>query len=590
MNARTTWILFLSAAVLGGYLYLSGSRSGHGSGVGGDGFVPVVGSEVTAVELARSNLVLRVERTASGWQMVLPVTYRAQSSSVDAFLEALEGMRPRTMIPLSRIADSGATNGLTAFGLDESALTLKLETIPGNPPVFFKLGGPAPFGNQFYCHQVGSDVLFTASDSLLASVPRTPDAWRDRSLFDLEGEAFDRVEVRGKPGFVAERSPAHDSWRLTRPLSARADSSRIETLLGSLQRLRVAGFVAESPLTDLGPLGLQPAEIELIVGRGSNDLVRLQFGRSPTNAPDYVFVRRLATTNLVLVPAEAAALLRLPVANFRDRRLLPPLDGVDALAAMTGTNQIILERRGTNWWLAGNPPQPADPDRVSQLLEQLSFIEIAEFPDDVPADLTRYGLAAPGREWSLRSGTNEVVRLAIGAEDGLDKAFVRRADEMPVYSVPLAEVLRLPNTAAQLRLLRFDPTNVVQVVVRQRGRSHAVTRGPDGAWQGVPAIPGILFDEAVNETLYRIGRMEGARYPVRDDRQLELLKFPEVNHELEIELGPGAPMRRLTLRFGGRNPLDNLFALAVCDSDEHGFLFEFPGALYLDVLRDFNVP
>jgi len=594
MNTRTTWILLVTALALGAGLYLTAPRNGPATVPGAERLTSIIASEVTAIELLRSNAVVRVERTTNGWRMTLPIQYGAQESAVEAFLDALSALRPSAFISPAQMETSGATgaDGLKAFGLHENALTVKLETDTGRPPVRLKIGGPTPLSGQFYFQQVGTDGIFTAGDSLLASLPRTPDSWRDRTLFDLNGVAFDRVEVRGRPAFVLERDPTAgtNAWRFTRPLTARADAERIETLLGTLQRVRVSGFVADSPLVDLGSLGLQPAETELVIGRGTNDLIRLQFGKSPTNASEYTFVRRVATTNLVLVPTEAAMLVRLPLANFRDRRLAPSLAGADGLAFRSGTHEVSLQRQGTNWTMAGAPPVSADSARVAQVLTQLEEMPIVDFPADVPADLARYGLDHPGREWIVRRGTNELVRLTFGADHGPDKAFVRRADEMPVYSVPLAEVLRLPESSSQLRQLQFDATNVVQITVEQKGRARVVKRGAEGSWQGTASEPGILFDEAVNEILYRIGHLDTPRYPVRDAKQEELLKFPEVDHHLVLDLGPGSPVSRLAVHFGGRDALDNLYAIVRCDDDRRGFLVTFPRDLYLEVLRDLGIP
>ncbi|MCW5558276.1 MAG: DUF4340 domain-containing protein, partial [Verrucomicrobiae bacterium] len=575
MNTRTTWILLISALAMAAGLYVTAPRSGPAAVPGAEHLTPIIAGEVTAIEWLQSNVVVRVERATDGWRMTLPIQYGAQGSTVDAFLDALAALRPRAFISPAQMEASGGagTNGLKAFGLQEGSLTVKLETDTGRPPVRLKIGGPTPLGSQFYFQQVGVEGVFTASDSFLATLPRTADSWRDRTLFDLNGVVFDRVEVRGKPSFVLERDPsAGNAWRFTRPLSARADAGRIEALLGALQRIRVSEFVADSPLVDLGPLGLQPAETELVIGRGTNDLIRLQFGKSPTNEPGYTFARRLATTNLVKVPTEAATLVRLPLANFRDRRLTPPLAGADRLVFRSGTNEVSLQRQGTNWTMATTPPMPADPLRVAQVLAQLQGMPIMDFPADVPADLARYGLDHPAREWIVRRGTNELVRLTFGAERGAEKAFVRRADEMPVYSVPLTEVLQLPESPSQLRQLQFDATDVVQITVEQKGRTRVVKRGTRGSWEGVSSEPGILFDEAINETLYRLGHLDSPRHPVHDAQQEEALKFPEVDHRLVLDLAPGAPAARMTVSLGGRDALDNLYAIIRCDNDERGFL------------------
>ena len=48
---------------------------------------------------------------------------------------------------------------------------------------------------------------------------------------------------------------------------------------------------------------------------------------------------------------------------------------------------------------------------MEQMIRQLGGLTIVEFPNDVPADLGRYGLHSPDRGFVLLAGTNELVRL-----------------------------------------------------------------------------------------------------------------------------------------------------------------------------------
>ncbi len=586
MNPRSTWLLVLIALVLGAYAYLSGRRApAAGATVDFAAFDP---DSVQAIELLRSNTVIRVERSADGWKMALPVAYGAQGTAVDSFVKELAGLRPRTVIPPTARSNTEGTDSLKAFGLDADAVTVKLELREG-PPLLYQFGGPTPLGSQFYFRRLGADGVFTADESFLAVVPPSADFWRDRGLFDLRGREFDRVEIRGPTPFTAERQPG-GTWRLVKPLPARADGERIEALVQALQRARVDGFFSDSQLVDLEPLGLQPPEAELIIGRGANDLVRLQFGQVPADRPQSVFVRRLADTNLVLVPVEAAVLVKLPLANFRDRQLTPSLEGANELRFRSGDTTVWVERQGTNWTVIEPARFPADPGLMRQLLQQLGALQIVDFPNDVPADLARYGLDRPARSFTVLAGTNELVRLEFGAHLGLDRVYVRRADEPNVYATQLAELLRLPEVAGQLRDLRFAPTNVVEVTVAQQGRSRTLTRQPSGTWSVSAGAPGGLIDEAINETLYRLGQVASARFPMPGDRQLELLKFPEVDHTVTLKFRPKSEFETLAFQFGGRNPANNLLALVRFDRDEAPLLLEFPGTLYEDVFRDFSAP
>ena len=344
MNPRVTWLLLLVALGLGGYLYVVERRPGIAV-TGADGtqvrFLPVAAEQVTAVELFRSNGIVRVERTDKDWMLRLPVAYAAQGQAVDALLNALAQLRPRSWIPGAQLGAAGSDTW-RAFGLDDSAITLKLETKSG--PLIFKFGASAPLGHQFYFQPVGSDGVFTADNALLDRLPGTADDWRNRSLVNLRGVAFDRLELRGKTAFEAVRDPTNGSWRLTKPLVARADSDRLNKLVQTLASVRVAQFVTDSPLANLDAYGLQNVESEVIIGNGTNQLSRLQFGTSPTNQPGGLYVRRMAQTNIVLVSTNAAALLRGPLSSFRDHRLLPHLADSTRVELAVGDEHAVVEQ------------------------------------------------------------------------------------------------------------------------------------------------------------------------------------------------------------------------------------------------------
>lgn len=587
MNTRSTWLLVLLALGLSAYTYFS-ERSASVAVSGPDyrSFDPVA---IRAVELLRSNVVIRVERTTNGWSMALPVAYGAQRTAIEAFLKGLADLKPRLLLPGSQLAGSGGTNELKAFGLDGSALTVKLETAEG-APLIYQIGGATPLGPQFYLRRVGADGVFTADEAFLANVPPSADYWRDRSLFDLRGQMYDRVEVRGSTAFTAVRDTTNSGWRLVKPLSARADSERIEALINALQTAPVSGFVSDSPLLNLQPLGLQPPQSEFILGQGTNDLVRLQFGGIPTNTPGHVLVRRLANTNVVLTPMNSGLALKMPLANFRDRTLVPSLEEATEVRFRTGGESFRVQRTGTNWAVVEPQRFGADRMLMNLVLRQIGALPIVEFPTDVPADLARYGLEVPARSVTVLNGTNELVQLDFGSVMGLDKVYVRRADEPSVYATILAELRRLPEVANQIRDLRFNSSNVVDVAVFQKGRTRNLTRAASGEWTVSAGTPGGLIDEAINETLYRLSRVESARYTPPNAEQMKALKFAEVDHRVELGFRAGDDFKKVEFQFGGQNPAKNLLVLVRIDDDPKPVLIEFPGVLYEDVFRDFSAP
>ena len=597
MNPRSTWLLVLTALGLGAYLFFSERTPAvRVDGLSGSRvpFALVPASQVTAFEILRSNTVVRIERDGENWRLRQPISDLADRGTVDSFLRNLGRLQPKNSIPAAQL-DPGS-GGLAAFGLDASALTLKVEA--GSQPSLFKFGARAPIGNDFYFQRVGDEGVFTADAALLDSLPETPSGWRNRALFTVSASAVERVELRGRTQFEARRTVGSGgavSWRLVRPVEARADGDRLEALMGLLQRARISEFVSDAPGVDLERYGLQLPEFELLLHGPTNTLVHLQIGRSPTNNPGLVYLRRMSSTNVVLVSTNAVMLLQGNLASFRDRHLLPAMRGLDRLEFAAAGRTNFLEREGTNWWIAGTPRRPARTELVAFFLGRLGALEIADFPNDVVADYSRYGLAAPVRSYgfheAMATGTNGPLRLLLGETGDRDSPLVyaRRSDESPVYSVRRASVARLPESALQFRDFGFASTNVVKVVAVHHGRTRTLERSATGDWVVTAGLPGAPFSPAAEETLHRLGALETIPFAVPNERLFTSLpSFTELGLELTLTLDASAPIRKWRLRFA-----TDLGALAVAlsnfDDDSVPFSLEIPGALFREIQRDFSV-
>jgi hypothetical protein len=316
--------------------------------------------------------------------------------------------------------------------------------------------------------------------------------------------------------------------------------------------------------------------------------VRIEVGGAPTNAPTQRYVRRLSHTNIVLVAAEDLAKLELPLQEFRDPRLVGPLEGVTRVER-AGTGGFVAEKLGTNWWVTAPRRFPASAPTIGLFLEHLESLEIVQFVNDVVADPKLYGLDRPIREFVLGQGTNTLVRVQLGgfADTNGTLLFARRADEASVYAVPRNFLVNL-ESASQLRDWRFAPTNVTAVDIVQQGRLRRLVRVGAGWRVDAGAAAGILPD-AVEETLFRIGQWDSARYAVGDEAAMTKAgRFGETAHEATLTLAGGS-IRALRLRFGASRGVSRP-VLAYFDDDPAPVRLEMPEDLYAAVARDFAAP
>ena len=135
----------------------------------------------------------------------------------------------------------------------------------------------------------------------------------------MNGLAFDRLAVtNGTKVFELRRDGTNKLWRMVYPLQARANNPKAEQSLQTLQSVRVRQFVSDDPKADLEAFGLQPPELEVALGQGTNTVARLQFGKSPTNDTRLVYARRLGLNAIVAVRKDLLAPWYAQVNDFRD--------------------------------------------------------------------------------------------------------------------------------------------------------------------------------------------------------------------------------------------------------------------------------
>lgn len=608
---RTTWILFGLAAALFAFIMLFERRWQPRA----DGptapirLLTFKAGDVTNVAVHLTNqLLLRVERgsAAAPWTLTIPpINYPAQSHSIEWLLAQLENLVPPVTITAAELRASRRTPA--EFGLDLPAARLTLQFQGQRRELLF--GHRTPFGDQVYVQVQHQPDVFTAPAELLDRLPRHANDWRDTYLIDFRPIRPNRFEVRATGrGFALEIDPTNRVFALTKPLAARADAARVEQLLRTLADARALGFVTDNPNADLDSFGLQPPEAELAIGVGTNDGVVVQFGKSPTNFPAAVFARRLAHTNIVLVPKALLDVLLTPHSEMRDHHLAnfqtAAVDSVEVIGA-----ESFTARRQTNgtWTVGETTPVTTDPGLMKDWLDLLARLEGRVEADVVTDFKTPYELNPPVRQYVLRaaatnaSGTSSnrvLAEIHLGAVQG-EKVFARRPDETAVYALKRADVSRLPHALWQLRDRRvwnFTTNQVAALTLHYKGQTRRLLRSPSHQWNFAPGSQGILNNPgALEETVHRLGQLRADVWTALGEDKRPDFAFREGNNHLIVELRNGEKPQSLKLEFAepesdGRGLAPNKIPYALALVDGQPRIFEFPVTLFVYVVKDLFYP
>lgn len=575
MNSKSTWVWItiaavLFAAVVGVEKYWRQAPPGIVALLPG-----FKAADVTSVQyIPAGQLEIRADRTNRTWLLVKPLTFPAQTASIDALVTALQQIAPAQTIAGAELRQR--PNADEEFGFNNrSTLTL----VSGADRRQLYLGSRTAPGDGVYVQIVGVEGVFVVDSQLLQLLPTKSDDWRNTALVDLRGQVLDHITVSNANNTIQlQQATTNELWRLTAPMSARADNLRLLDAMQKLHTTRVVQFVTDAP-SDLDAFGLHTPELVLTLARGTNILSGLVFGKSPTNDSTLIYVRRAGSPAVLTVEREPLRPWLAPLNEFRDPHLVTLVRPVQEVQ-VTGSEGFTLHRTTTNTWRLADSDLPMDVGFVKEFLLPLVTAPIQQFKDSITAaDLPQYGLAEPVRRITLLGGatdatTNSVmVDVAFGTPtNGL--VYVRRADENPVYAIKIEAYAQMARAGWQLRdrqVWRFASTNVVRIVLQRGNRKSELRRAGASSWMFAGGSQGVVTGSEVEKTVAQFGALDAGAWLDRGDAARSDYGFGTNSLQVTMELRDGT---KHEVEFGGE-AADGYPAAAVKLNGET-WIFEFP--------------
>jgi hypothetical protein len=595
MNSRNTWRWIIVAAGLFTFIFFY-QRHVNKSGGGPATVLPnLKAAAATSVQVRpAAHLEIRADRTNGTWQLSKPLGYPAQAVSIESLLTELERLTPATYITARELRDRPTADEEYGFATPQASIIIEQPGYTNR----LQVGAKTSPGDQVFLKVVGGEGVYVVDADLLKYIPRSADDWRDTALLDLKGLGFDRLAVtNGAKVFELRRDATNQLWRMVYPLQARANNAKAEESLQMLQSVRVRQFVPDDSRADVEAFGLQPPELEVALGQGTNTIARLQFGKSPTNDTRLVYARRVGLNAVVAVPKDLLAPWYALVNEFRDP-LLVTLTAPVASIEVRGQDNFSVRQQTNNTWRVLPQDLPADADLVRALLSALSSLQIVEFTKDVATapDLPLYGLASPTRRYTLRSPatnspsgpTNAIITELNFGTNQADKVFAQRADEPGfVYAVKLADFQRLAAAGWQMRERRIwslSANDVARATIRQEGRMRQIVRNGPNDWSLAPGSPGVINDLAVEETVSGLCQLTAVAWVGRGAADRARFGLSDNSHQITFELKNG---EKTSVEFSNRAPAGVPCAAVTLDGEP--WVFECPAWLYNYVQRYLSV-
>ena len=582
MHCRHTCTLLLIAGLLAGYAWFFEHPHSKRKETADDKriFPELTADLVTTLAIQNAAGRLRMMRTNGTWRLQSPVDYPAEETNISALLENLAQLRYQ-----GEPASSSEENqsNLDLYGLESPAQSIIL--VGDGVSLQLQVGDSE--SAVTFVQRSDSKRIYTVPAQTLKPLARDVDYWRNSKVFPHPVSQINDFIFNGDGRVHLKRSADGAAWQMVEPTpGARLYQDALSIFFQQLAELRVSSFDATAAPAKYAMLeflldgGLR-YPIELLGARPDNPtLYRARLGSAQTDVSiPATWVRRLLKANA-----------------FRSPYLLNQNLKFEKITIHAGEQFSLSPNAEALSWQLSAPtqaiPTPADNRLAAQLLSQLAELRIRKFLAEDEWDASRFGLDSPilaltFHRRDAKESSAKMLHVRFGRKI-YDSIAARRSDETTVYAVPYEAVMRLPAYAWELRdrrLWNFDAQDVARLKWTHPNQAAQIWQRSGAVWQIDNTSLGEVESAVLNECLYRLSKAMVESWTSRnpnDDAQYE------VGHHarIEIEFKNGNPKSTKILNFGKITTQGHRYAKSEVDGEP--MIFEFPGALYLQLHQVFG--
>jgi hypothetical protein len=320
-----------------------------------------------------------VKKNADGWQVVQPLTAKADDGELSTLTSALASS------DIVRVIDENPTN-LNEYGLSNPRIEVDFKTSGDKDYRKLLIGDKTATGSDLYAKRNDEKKVFLIPAMQETSLNRTTFDLRDKGLLKFDREKVDAVDVTAGGKTIAIAKAGGD-WKITKPVQTKADFGSVEGLVGRLQSVQMKSIVADQATpADLKKYGLDKPEATVNLGLGSSRATLLIGGKADKD--NTVYARDASKPAVVTVEQSLLDDLKKDADNYRRKDLFEfrPFNATHIELTRNGETVVLDRVKGANdkpdtWKRVSPNPGDVDKEKMDSLLSKLSNMRASSFVD-----------------------------------------------------------------------------------------------------------------------------------------------------------------------------------------------------------------
>lgn len=417
------------------------------------------------IELTSAEGRVVLEKDGESWKIAAPAAGKAENSAVTDLLNAINDLKASDWVDQPQDKKE--------YGLDKPAVEIVLVVKGSTAAERILVGGNTQSGLLTYVHQAASPSIAVVKLDAAKKLQVSPLSFRDRSILHFAKSRADQIEL-ARQGATVVLVKQKDTWKMTQPVAADADTDAIDSLLSDLCSLKAGQIVGEgdpakysldkpglkvsvtvqppppesrptttsaptttgaaatatalasAPATKPAPPAKPTIHVLLVSKKGEKVYAMVQGGKLVYELPDSVY------KNLTAEPHD-----RKPLKFETSQATAVEVVGGDV------EKPLKFAKANDKWTYTPDPHLAIDEQKVKDLITALHDLKAERYESYAAADLKPFGLDAPALTVTLKTESNKTItmRLSAADKDGNRKAAIEaEPGKTKVFVVTKADV------------------------------------------------------------------------------------------------------------------------------------------------------
>jgi len=258
-GGKSFLILLVVAAAIGAYAYFIESKRNPSDLEKKDKVFTLDSSKIDTIEVkAASGETTTIKKNGTEWQITAPATLDADASAVGTLVSTLEGLEVGRVV-----SDNPAS--VKEYGLDPPKFTVGYKLAGETAFHRLDVGDKTPTGSDLYARVEGQPKLILVGAFNSDSLNRTSFDLRDKSVLKFQRDGVDALKLEGTGAPAVALTRKADEWRLTAPVSAKADFGTVDGIISQIASAKMKAIESAAPAPVAGAAAapaMAPADLK----------------------------------------------------------------------------------------------------------------------------------------------------------------------------------------------------------------------------------------------------------------------------------------------------------------------------------------